>query len=200
MMNKYFFVLILFISSFTYGVTPPLVSALNHSGDMTLLGGNYVIRYHSSASESNRVISLITRQLKYKAENTHMFSGPIPEAVPYIRATISICDIKSLAAQLPGAGAFGKPGSDAVLAVELAGAFKQYEIVSDNTATPFDGDGGIFTFYIRANKLLDVSQLLQAEQIKSCHLNNPASISITSLYHSGEVSVEQAEKLINQQR
>lgn len=175
-----------------------VIKALNDSGDMTLLGGNYIIRYHSSASESNRVISLITRQLKYKAENTHMFNGPIPEAVPYIRANINICDIKSLAAQLPGAGAFGKLGSDPVLALELGGVFRQYETVSDNTATSFDGDSAVFTFYIRANKLLDISQQLQTAQIHSCSSNNPAILSITSLYHSGEVSAEQAEKLINQ--
>ncbi len=138
-----------------------VVSVFNSSGDMTLLGRNHIIRYHSSVSETGRVMSFMTRQLKYKAENAHMFSGPIPDAVPYIRANINICGITSLAAQLPGAGAFGKSGSDPVLALELSGAFVQYQTVSKNTATPFNGDKTIFVFYIRANQLLDISQQLK---------------------------------------
>lgn len=176
----------------------PLLTALNHSGDMTILGGNYIIRYHSSVSESGQVLSLITRQLKYKAENAHMFNGPIPDAVPYVRANIEICSINTLAAQLPGAGAFGQPGSDSVLAIELKGDFSDYDIVNDNQPSAYTGDQTIFTFYVRTHQLLNISRQLELAQIQLCALKDPASITITSLYHSGEISREQAEALILQ--
>lgn len=175
-----------------------LASALNQSGDMTLLGGNYIIRYHSSATNSDQTLSLLTRQLKYKAENAPMFRGPIPEAVPYLRAKIDLCDISALTAQLPGAGAFGKTGSDRVLAVELRGDFSDYDAVDDNKAEAYSGDATTFTFYIRAKELLNVSQQLQLQQVQYCGSKKSATITITSLYHSGEISREQAEKLIQQ--
>ena len=176
--------------------TPALIAALNVSGDMTLLRDNHVIRYYSSATSNTLTLTLATHRLKYRADNSTLFThSKIPASLPFVRASINVCDILALQAQLPGIGAFGRAGSDAVLAIAVTGKFNNYVDVSDNKASAYKGNSQQFQLYSRADNLFNISDSLLALQLDHC--TTTAKLKLSSLYLGAEISREQAELMIH---
>ena len=177
--------------------TSALTAALNVSGDMTLLRGDHVIRYSSSATSQTLTLTLSTHLLQYSAENSAMFANSkIPSSLPFLRASINVCDIMALQAQLPGVGAFGSAGSDAVLGITLIGKFYDYVEISDNKPSLYKGNSRQFQFYSRADNLFEISDNLLALQLDHCI--TATQITLSSLYLGAEISREQAELIINE--
>ena len=192
------FVLLLQLSMHSFSQdTSALTAALNVSGDMTLLRGDHVIRYSSSATSQTLTLTLSTHLLQYSAENSAMFANSkIPSSLPFVRASINVCDIMALQAQLPGVGAFGSAGSDAVLGITLIGKFHDYVEISDNKPSLYKGNSRQFQFYSRADNLFEISDNLLALQLDHCI--TATQITLSSLYLGAEISREQAELIINE--
>ncbi len=192
------FVLLLQLSVHSFGQdTSALITALNVSGDMTLLRGDHVIRYSSNATSHTSALTLATHLLQYSAENSAMFANSkIPTSLPFVRASIHVCDILALQAQLPGIGTFGSAGSDAVLGIALTGKFYDYVDVNDNKPSAYNGNKQEFQFYSRADNLFDISDNLLALQLDHCP--TAAKLKLSSLYLGAEISREQAELIINE--
>ena len=191
------FVVLLQLSMHSFSQdTSALTAALNVSGDMTLLRGDHVIRYSSSATNQTLTLTLATHLLQYSAENSAMFANSkIPSSLPFLRASINVCDIMALQAQLPGVGAFGSAGSDAVLGITLTGKFYDYVEISDNKPSIYKGNSQEFQFYSRADNLFDISDSLLSVQLDHC--TETAKLKLSSLYLGAEISREQAESMVD---
>lgn len=195
-----FFALITAASS--QDVTQPpsaLADSLNRSGNLSMLTGNHIIRYssHTVHSPQQQQLTLTSRRLKYAAENAAMFAQKdIPDLVPHLQAQINLCDIKAITTLLPGPSLLSKAGSDAVLPITFSGEFSHYLTLTDKSREAYTGDVSQFEYYIRSSDLFNVSDSLQTAQIEQC-TSKALELTIKSIYHSGNLSREQAEKLIN---
>lgn len=183
-----------------------LLEALNESGDMKLSTGAYVLRYESLALYENESLMLESRRLKYSAEHAAMFQqGSIPPSIPFLRASINLCDITSLEILLPGPSLLSKKGGDLVVPVAITGHFKRYQLVVDGISVSAKAAGSVqaefvdkpFEFYIQAAQYFEIYDALASAQEKICSASTIDS-RVKSIYQSERLNREAAQKFIEE--